>query len=458
MNDQRPRMAATGFGGVRVARFTLALLVPGALFSPFAHGADLLQMYKAAHDHDAKFQGSTYQRDAAEQALPQAKAGYRPTVSLSWQHTDETQNIISSDNSLFQQGTTSFPIDEYTLSLSQPIFNYPAWVRIRQARSEVKRADAEFATAEQDLIMRVSEAYLGVLAAQDNVTFAEAEKNAVGRQLELVRAKLGGGLARITDLHDAEARYASVEAREIEAKNLLDDSQQALKQVTGALPDHLAGLKGDLRLIRPDPVDVKRWVSAALEQNPAVAMKMFDADVAREEVTRQKAGHYPTLDLQARLNHRKTQGTLFGGGSEVETTDYLVTFNLPLYQGGFVSSRTKQAAYQHQKVLQDLDDERRTVMREARAAYFGVISSISKVKALHQSVVSQNLALEAKRDGYRSGLYTALAVLDAQRDLYMAKRDYAKARYDYLLNTLRLKHAAGTLGEADVVYVNHWLK
>jgi outer membrane protein len=265
---------------------------------------------------------------------------------------------------------------------------------------------------------------------------------------------MSSGVARKTDLYDAEARFASVEADEINAYSNLDDKQQALREIVGELSDDLARLKTNLKLVYPEPRDPESWMQAAIEQNPRVLLQSRLVQISRHEVLLQKAGHMPTLDLTARLNNRDTEGSLFGGGNEVETNDLLLRLSIPIYQGGIVSSRTRRSQQLHQKSQQDLTAMQRAVQRSARAAYHGIISAISKVNALAKSVSSQELALQSKQAGYRSGLFTTLDVLDAERDVYEAKRDYARARYEYLINSLSLKHSVGTLSEADLEAVN----
>ena len=419
---------------------------------------DLAQVYELAKQNDPEFEGYRFQRMAAAEALPQARAGLLPVVAFDAERVETSQDIVSADNTVFASGKTDFPTTSYTLTLTQPLFNYANYTQFQQSKSQLGQADAEFETARQDLIVRVAERYFAVLAAEDSVRFTRAEKQAVERQLLTAEKRLKAELGRVTDLHDAKARYASVEAAEIEALNLLDDSQQALSELTGELMTDLAPLDQSVVLSPPEPREPAVWIEAALTQNPAIIYQKEALEVSRHEVTRQKAGHYPKLDLVYRLNNRDTKGTLFGGGSEVETQDIMVRLNLPLYQGGYVSSRSKEAAYLHQKSRQDLQRSQRAVKRAARAAYFGVINAISKVKALGEAVASQALALDAKEKGFRSGLYTNLAVLDAERDLYGARRDYAQARYDYILNRLKLEQAVGTLSDEDVAQVNSWLK
>lgn len=450
------KLGRTGVSFIRYSAW-LVLLWAFILSGQSVWAEDLMQVYMLAQERDPKFQSSRYAYLASPERLKQAYSGLLPALTIEGEYIETRQDIISSENVVYGTGTTDFPTRSYTLSLTQPIFQYSSIVRLRQAKAEVKRSDMEFEVAKQDLVLRVAELYLAALAAQDRLAFAQAEEAAVQVHFELARARHSAGLAPITDLLDAKARLGTVTARKIEAQNMLDDALQALREVSGESIVTLAKLKEELPLVNPDPADVDLWIEGALKQNPALEVQRHAAEVARQEVARQKSGHYPTLDLVARHNWRETEDTLFGGGSEVETQEALLRLNLPIYEGGLVSSRTREAVRLYEAALQDLEKQIRAVKRQARAGYLGVESAISRVESLQQSMEFQKLTLEGKKEGFKSGLYTSLAVLDAERDLYLAKQDYAQARYDYILNSLRLQQAAGTLKEDDIAMVNQWL-
>ena len=423
-----------------------------------AQAEDLVDLYKLAQKHDPQLQKAKYEHEASRETLSQAYSELLPILAAQGEYIDNKQDIVSTDNTVFAVGKTDFSTKTYTLTLTQPIFDYASIVRVGQANAEIELADAEFEISKQDLMLRVSQLYVEALSAHDRLAFAKAEQAAVELHFELAKGRHSMGLAPITDLHDARARLSSVKARRIDAENELDDSLQALWEVCGNFGKKLAGLIEEVPLVGPDPDDVEHWNKAALEQNLGIEEQRQAVEVANDEVSRQRSGHYPTLDLVGRFNDRDTDGTLFGGGSEVETTEVLLQLNLPIFQGGYVCSRTREAYHLYQAALQDLELQVRAVKRQTRAAYLGVKSAISRVEALEQSVESQALALEAKQYGFNSGLYTSLAVLDAERDLYLAKQDYAQARYDYILNSMRLRQAVSTLSDEDLVIVNQWFK
>ncbi len=408
--------------------------------------------------NDPRFLGARYERDASVEKFVQARAGLLPRLTAQGSYTQTRQNIVSSDNTVYGQGSSTFPTTTYSASLTQPLFNFASWASLQRAKATVKGADMKLEAARQDLMVRTSRGYLGVLASRDNLEFLSVEEAAVARYHELVSGRFASGLASRTDFLDAKARFSDVKARKIAARSTLDDAFQTLREIVGQDVTKISALREELPLVRPDPDNVDTWIDAGLKQNPSLEVQRQAVEEARQEVSRQQAGHYPYLNLEANYDRTKTEGTLFGGGSEVETASALVRLSVPLYEGGIVSSRTREARGLYQVAVQEEERQTRAAKKETRAAFLGVASSIDRVQALREAVEAQKLVLEAKKEGYRSGLYTILAVLDAERDLYRARRDYAVARYDYVMNSLRLKVSVGTLTEADLASVNDWLE
>ncbi len=440
-------------------RFHRAFGVFAVLVWPAAPllAADLLEIFRLSAAHDPKLQAAMYQYEAAKESVPQAKASLFPDLSFNYEYLETNQDIKSSDNTVFGSGSTNFPTSTYGLVLSQPIFRFGDWQNLKQAHARVAQAVAELTGERQEHMLRVSQLYLGVLAAQDDLEFARAEKTAVEQQLQLAERRRQSGLATRTDEYDARARFALISSNEIDAQNRLADAQQALLETTGELIVNLKPLDGNIELRMPEPANIEQWVEQSLLQNHALESRRQAVLVSKKEIDRQKSDRYPTLDLVGRLDNRDTSGSLFGGGSEVETADIALQFNLPLFKGGRTNSRVRQARFENLRAMQELKLEQLQVTRESRGAYLGVISGVSRVSALEESVTAQQSALDAKRRGYQSGINTALHVLDAERDLYLTKRDYAQARYDYLLSMLRLKSAAGVLQESDLESINNML-
>jgi outer membrane protein len=422
----------------------------GLILGKDAAAGDLLDVYRLSLINDARMRAARSEYLAAREALPQAKGAYLPNIGLAYDHLETDQEILSAENEVFDSGKSSFPTDHYTLTLTQPIFRYDAWVQMRQASVAVKGALAKYTAAEQELMLRAASTYLDVLAANDALGFARAELRAVKRQLDLARKRMDVGLARVTDVHDAQARYESVRARVVEAENVLDDSFEAMRETTGQSGWVLEPLREEIDLAAPNPADLERWMVTAQAQNLDLEAQRYAVQVAREEVARQRAGHLPTLDFVANHTRHDTGGSLFGGGSDVVTNDLILRLNMPIYAGGQVDSRVREARYRFAQATDELDAQERAVRRETRVAYLGVMSGISKTRALKEAVVAQELALRAKRRGFEAGLNSNLDVLDAERDLHLARRDFAQARYDYLLNSLRLKQAAGNLTPQDL--------
>lgn len=433
--------------------FLFALVTAGLLAPALCHGVTLLEAYKLALQNDPKFRAAQAEGRASSTAIDQARAGFLPTIRFDIEHTDTRQRILKSQNPIFGAGFTQFPTDNETLSINQPIFRKDVIERFAQAKAIVRQAEFTVLAAEQDLMLRTTAAYLVVLAASDSLAFARAERDAVGKSLDLAREKLAMGLGTITNQHDAAARYAVTQAREVEAHNRLRDARQALREITGKHIENVQSLRAEFPLHVPEPAVIERWIDSALQNNLILRARREAVEVARQEVERQRAGHFPSLNLLFNRNKRDAGSTLFGGGSETETADLTLRLSVPIYEGGLTTAVTREAAHRYQKSLEELEQERRSIERTTRASYDGTLGGVTLVRALRQAVVSQESALEAKQEGFRSGLNTLLPVLDAQRDLYLALRDYAQSRYDYLFNRLRLKQAAGTLSEADLAGV-----
>lgn len=430
-------------------------------FPPLAsssHAEGILDIYRLAVRNDPSYQGAQFSHEAARETLSQAWAAFQPTISAQGTQGETRQRIVSSENAVYAQGASSYPSTEYSLSLVQPLFDKASLANLSRAKAKVKGADCELEGARQDLIARVAKVYLGVLSASDKLAQVKTEEAAVEKHYELAAGKYKLGLAPKTDYLDAKARQAEVRANRVAAESALDGALQALREVAGEEVAALAALREDLPLKRPDPGDVETWIKTAVDRNPALESQRQAVETARQEQERQAAGHYPTLNLEASHNYNDTKGTLFGGGSEYETTAVLLRLKIPIYEGGIVKSRSREAFSLYQAALQEQEKQQSALQKETRAAYYGVIDAMERVIALREAVESQALVVQAKQDGYKSGLFTVVAVLDAQRDLTLVRQDYATARYDYVMNSLRLKKAAGILAQEDIATVQGWLE
>ncbi len=441
------RLQGAGFA----AAVIMAVLAP-----VLVQAEDLLGIYRLSVDNDATLRAAAAERRAALETRPQARALLLPNFSLSADYSRNRNRVIDSSSAFFQPQTVYFWAKGFTLSLRQPVFNREFFVQQKQADAIVKSADAQYAAAQQDLILRVAQAYFNVLGAMDNLDFARAEENANLRQLEQAKQRFEVGLIAITDVHESQAAFDSARALEIESQNLLSSARETLRVITGRLHEHLTTLAEEIPLVTPDPQDIEAWGKLAMEQNFAIIAAEYQTQTAEEEVKRRRSGHYPTLDLTG--NHRYSDvDDGFFGGSETEDSSIGLVFNLSLYQGGAVSSRVREAIQRLERSRDELDQQRREVMRQTRDAYLSILSGIETVKARKQSVVSAQSALEATEAGLEVGTRTTVDVLNVRRNLFRAERDYARSRYTYILDLLRLKQAAGTLTMADLEEINGWL-
>lgn len=438
----------------------LSLWMSALTLAPVPSPAEnLIDIFNLARQSDPKFRAAESLYLAGKEKLPQARGALMPTINA---RAARDRNEAETGTDAFIPGRPSgrfeYSSSDYTLSLSQPVYNGVIFSGLKQAKAEVRRAEAEYNAAGQDLILRVAEAYFGVLSAQDSLELAQAEQTAIRRQLETADARLKVGLATITDVHDARARFEIAAAEAIAAENKLRDQHEALREVTGRAIDTLAPVGPAMPLLTPEPADAQQWVDKSVAQNYSLLARREAAESLREETKRLRAGHYPTLDLVGRRNRNDADGGVTGTGLRSDNTVVGLELNVPIFQGGLVSSRTQEAAHRFDAAQQDFEAARRATERAARAAYLGVESGAARVTALTQAVVASESALNAKTESFGAGIGTNLDVLDASRDLFRAKRDLAQARYDYLLNLLRLKQAAGTLSETDLAQINGWLQ
>ena len=420
-----------------------------------AYPVDLVEIYEHALNSDPRYRQVAATKRAVMEQRPQALAQLLPSLSFSANAFTNEQEIDSIFNPIGQSGKVTFGSHGYSLDLTQPLFRGDRIIQYLQADNLIKKADAELIAAEQDLILRTTTAYFEVLAAYDNLGFAEAEKKSLSRQLDQAKQRFEVGLTAITDVQEAQAGYDRAFAAEIEARNNVDNATESLREITGAYFSGLAPLGETMPLLTPQPEEIETWTGAALERNLNVLAAQHAVDNARREIKRQQAGHLPTVDMVARHRLDETGGRF--GTFESTTSSVGVELNVPIFQGGYVNSRVRETHERLNAELEGLEQARRNAQRLTRQAYLGVISGISRVNALKQAVVSSETALQATEAGFEVGTRTAVDVVAAERATSQARRDYARARYDYLLDTLRLKQASGSLSVEDLSQVNRWL-
>lgn len=437
MND-----AKTGYGW----------LLAGLIAAQPAAADDLVMIYERALISNPELAAAEADYQAVTEQRPQSRAGLLPSIGLTGTLAKQRYKSLNDSRPATEPDSRTASIN-----LTQPLFRYDRWVALRQSDSQIAEAEANLAAVRQDLIVTVAERYFNVLSAQDNLVFARAEKEAIARQLEQAKQRFDVGLIAITDVHEAQAAYDLAVSQEIDAVSALDEARDALRETVGERYDTVDRLRDDLPLTKPDPDAVDHWVDQARETNLRILAGQASVDTALEEVRRQRAGHLPTLDLNANYGY---QDSNFGGIAPVKRTsgEVGVELNVPIFSGGATSSQTREAHNRFQQATEVLNQTTRNVEFEARKAYRDIRSAIAQVEALSQSLVSTKSALDAEQAGFEVGTRTIVDFLDAQREYYRAKYNYALARYQYLVDRLRLKSAAGTLEESDLVEINQHLE
>ena len=434
----------------------LALLV-ASWVSP-SPATDLLDTYRIAEKSDPTLRGQVQVSQSVAEGRRQAFGSLLPEIGFDLQRTFSNQRVVSADNLVFEVGEARFPTTNWTLSLSQPVLRFDLFSQLRRAESEERAAQAELARVRQSLMVRVAELYFQVLSSNDNLMFTRTELKAVQGNAKLVAQQYASGVASITDHTEAQARYALVVADEVAARRAVSDAEHALAEVLGRPPGNLAELTNKFEAVSPEPADVTMWTETSLQQNLELSVRRHEVAAAREQIETARTGHYPTVDFVARYNRNDSGGSLFGGGSEVDTYDFSLQVKVPFYQGGRTESAVRQAFADHGKALEDMELSHRAVKRQVADGFEGARTAISRIAALTDLVTAQKLVVQNRAEGFKSGLFTLLAVLDAERDLNSALRDLSSAKYDYILSSLRLKEAAGTLQVEDLASINKWLR
>jgi outer membrane protein len=439
----------------RIAFFgALILITQGAVAA-----TDLSEAYRIARGNDMAYAAAQSRWSATREKLPQAQALLRPSVEATAQANRQHTDTRYSGASLFPGGTQTFSTHGYGVSLRQALYRKQDWLQLDQARQQLLQADARLADAEQTLILRVAQAYFDVLGAEDDLSFVKAQKTAIAEQLALARRQFEVGTATITDANEAQSRFDLASAQEIAAQSELQVRLRALRRVLGTMPQSLSRLADPKRIQPPKPNDLDWWEAQSREMNPLVLVQTMDFELASREIKRQRAGHLPTVDLVASYQDDSANGSASSGaGSDSANAMIGVQLRLPLYSGGGISSRVREALLTRDAARDDLENARRGAALDASQAYLGVTDGIGRVRALEQAIISSESALASSQRGWEVGVRTSIDVLNAQQQLYGARRDLAKARYVTILSMLQLHAAAGTLDEQELTEVNQWLK
>jgi len=439
----------------------MPLLLLALFATSEAQAIDLLGAYRDALGYDAQIGSARAALGAGREKLPQGRAGLLPQMNLAansvWNDIDyKTRTEPPSENKV------KYNSNGWSVSLSQPLFRWQNWETYRQAELAVVQSEAQYAAARQDLTLRLAQAYFDVLLAEETLASAQAQKKAIEEQLASAKRNFEVGTATITDTHEAQARFDLTTAQEIAAANDLQVKRESLRTIIGKDAGALKALKPGAQIVRPQPDDIGQWVSSAEANNLAVQLGRAGLEIASREIQKQRAGHYPTVDLVATRGRNSQSDTLTVGrlmpGSDTDITTVGVQLAIPLFAGGAIASRDREAASMREKASADLDNARRSAALSARQAYLGVTSGLSQVKALEQALLSSQSALDSNKLGYEVGVRINIDVLNAQQQLYATRRDLAKARFDTLIAQLKLKAAAGALSEDDISAVNALLE
>lgn len=447
-------------------KLLITLLAAGSPALALAAGdaQTLLDVYQKAQASDPAWASAQSAHVAAQEKLVQGRALTLPTASLKANagHTQTDLTRTGGVSSGFgRSGFDKYETYGYSLNISHPLYRKQNSIQYEQSKTQVAQADEILGQARQDLMLRVSEAYFSVLVAQDRIDLIAAQKAAIAQQLEQAKANFEVGTSTITDVHEAQARYDLVLAQEIATINDLEARKRAVQALTGDVPERLIPASGDLPVVIPEPQTMEKWVELAELNSPAVKIQQQALVLAGQEVERTHAGHLPTLDVVGSYADNRanggTSGDLVGYNKSLKTGTLGVQFELPLYQGGAITSREREAVANKQKSQDDVEVARRQASLQTRQAWLNLSSSVAQVRAYEQALVSSQSQLDSTKLGYEVGVRTSVDVLNAQQQYFSAKRDLLQARYDYLLNTIRLKAAAGTLAEGDLDAINKLL-
>ncbi len=455
-------------------RLTLALAVTAASSGlawaetapPLSNRADLISVYQQAVANNADLAAARAQFKAAQEVVPQARAGLLPNLSGGAELSSTRTDVDTSrgSRSLERSGTV------YQATLSQPIFRADRWFQLQAANAISEQASIEYSIAEQDLIRLTAQAYFAVLRAQDTLAAAKAEEAAFKRQLDQADERFEVGLSDRTDVLEAQAGFDTARANRLLAQRQVDDAFQALYTLTNREYLALEGIEHSLPVLPPVPNDASAWVNTATQQNLDLLASNQAVNAAEETLRQRRAGHAPTLDAVARYSKGDNDSLGFTNtGSEavtgiprytgdVEQRSIGLQLNIPLYSGGLTTSQGREAFYRLTQTEQQRESLRRQVVESTRNLHRAVNTDVEQVQARRQSIVSNQSALEATDIGYQVGTRNIVDVLDTQRRLFAAVRDYNNARYDYILDSLRLKQAAGTLNPGDLEDLQHYLK
>lgn len=413
-----------------------------AAISSSVQAGSLNEIYQQALVNDPQLKAAQAASLAGQEALPQARAGLLPSIDL------------NGNTTWTESGDFRFNNHGYTVTLSQPLFAASAWFAYKQGQAQSRSAELQFAQAQQNLILRSVESYLNVLRAQTTLNTTRAEERAIKRRLDQVNAQYEVGLIAITDVHEAQASFDNAKVARILAEGDLDNSYQALERLTGSTISKIDDLRNDYPIEAITPATSSEWVDRAREGNLAIQIAATNTESSRRQSQAASSGHLPTVSLTA--SHDRDKGTATTNDWS-ETNQVGLTLRMPLFSGGSVSSQSRQAEFGLAQARYTQDDTERAVVEETRNLLRNLRTDILSVSARQQSIVSSETALRATEEGFNVGTRNVVDVLQAEQQLFSAQRDYANARYNYVLNLFRFKQQIGTLSPEDLIGLDQWL-
>lgn len=417
----------------------------------------LIDIYHLALAHDPTLASALNANQAAQEIIQQSKALYRPVVNFNASANAATTNISFIGAGVpFHGGNQSFGVYQVGIEAQQPIYRKQNLVAMDQAKTQVSLADKQLNLTQQNLILRTSLAYFEVLQTQDKIELLNAQKAAIAKQLEQAKANFDAGTLTITDVNEAQARFDLVVAQEIAALNDHQIALRAVQVITGEIPQKLATIRPTLK---PNTLQqsLDKWLEVGAENDLNIQILQESAKYAEQEIERANAGHLPTLDAVANVSENYATSSYYGFGNDLKIGSIGIQLQVPLYQGGATSSRVRQAIFNKQKALSDVDTARRQMEQETQRAYLNLNTSIAQLKAYEQALVSSQSQLDSTTVGYDVGSRTSVDLLNAQQQLFSAKRDLLQARYAYLVNIIKLKAASGIIVESDLEDINEQL-
>jgi outer membrane protein len=445
-----PMLVATLIRSVLLAELALTS-------SAWASSQSLLDIYQEAKANDPQLASADSANQAAQEIIEQAKAGYRPSVNfLAGASANRTDLKIVGNQAPFPGGRNNFEGYQAQLQARQPIFRKENLERIDQSKVQVSIADKQYHLAQQGLMLRTTQAYFDMLLAQDRIRLIDAQKKAIQRQLQQAKATFEVGSATITDVNEAQARYDLIAAQELSALNEMEIARRSLQAITGKLPEQLAAVREDIQ-VTPSLKPMQEWQDVTNASNLNIQIQQESIQVSDKDIEIARAGHYPSVDAVASYQDSYSNGGQYGFGSDLTSASIGVEVSIPLYQGGAATSRVRQAAFNRQKAVDDLQNALRQTTLETQRAYLNLNTSIGQVKALEQALKSSQSQMDSTQLGYEVGIRTSVDVLNAQQQYFSANRDLLQARYNYLVNIIRLKTASGIVSEADLQDIDQQL-